>query len=87
MAKVEQIKKADVPAQIQCLKVTYFERDFPEVPDYNNINAYAQKTEVFKDIAGYQLNGDWLGVTLRDGVVAIPKDLIARVNTYFIDKA
>lgn len=41
----------------------------------------------FEDIAGYQVNGDLVGITKKDGGnIVIPMRRIDRIETFFVDK-
>lgn len=45
----------------------------PEVKSVYNIliSFYDRKAVEFKDIAGYQLNGDWVAVSMHDGTTHV----------------
>lgn len=82
MAKNNVVKIEDGKEKIQNLAVIYDEYDYREGADGLNL-----MTDEFKDIAGYQVNGDLIGITKKDGGnIVIPMRRIRYIETSFVNK-
>lgn len=84
MAKNNVVKIEEGKEKIQNLFI-----QFDEI-EYNERNAgglYEFPTAQYNDIAGYQVNGDLLGITKKDGGnIVIPMRRIRSIETSFINK-
>lgn len=78
---IKMVEKAEGKEKIQNLTVKHDNGRFDEEGNFHNYQV------TYNDIAGYQVNGDLLGVTKKDGGnIVIPMRLIEQIETFFIDK-
>ena len=79
---VKPVKLVEEKERIQNLSVT-FDEGQPDAGHYN----FIYDVEVFEDIAGYQVNGDLVGITKKDGGnIVIPMRRIRSIETSFVNK-
>ncbi|MNL03864.1 hypothetical protein D3C87_1244120 [compost metagenome] len=84
MAKGKVVDINEGKEKIQNLVVQYDEYNYQGVEHYEDAKPNEQ---TFLDIAGYQVNGDLLGITKRDGGnIVIPMRRIRNIETSFVNK-
>jgi len=85
------VKLAPQAEKIQNVIITGHHIIYPPNFDFNDVlpinNEWEYKKEVFEDVAGYQVNADWVGITHKDGTnTVIPASEVRRIQTQFVNK-
>lgn len=80
---IKMVEKAEGKEKIQNLVIQFDEIEYNDRIEDAGVYPTAQ----YNDIAGYQVNGDLLGITKKDGGnIVIPMRRIRSIETFFVDK-